>query len=96
LKTSSMRSIIGNQMVACQASIFELQQKRGKSDPTDHRRREVLHRRRAELLHGVAGLGAEDRKHALDAGLAAGNCSKRRRLAAWMGCDDTVASPKRF
>jgi hypothetical protein len=59
-------------MVACQVDVFRPDEKSGKSDPTDHRRREVFHRRRAELLRGVAGLGAQDRKHALDAGLAEG------------------------
>jgi hypothetical protein len=88
-----MAWIIGNQMVACQAA-FPGRVKKGKSDPTNHRRRKVVHRRRAELLHRVAGLRAEDRKHARDEGLAARNCSKRRRLAAPTGCDDPVASAK--
>ena len=36
------------------------------SDSPDHRRREVFERRRAKLRHGVASLGAQDCKDALD------------------------------
>ena len=36
------------------------------SDPPHHRRREIPKRRRAKLLHGVAGLGAQDSKYALN------------------------------
>ena len=38
--------------------------------PTYHRGREVLDRRRADLLHDKAQLEAEQLEHALDAGLA--------------------------
>src|SRR3954467_14681260 len=42
------------------------------SRPAHHRRREMLDRGSADLLHHGVGLGAQKLEHALDAGLAEG------------------------
>src|SRR6266404_7140244 len=68
------------------------------SDPPHHRRREIPKRRRAELRHGVAGLGAQDGKHALDTRLAESAQSPQirpadtHRLRAHGQCLDDVAA----
>jgi hypothetical protein len=87
-----MAGIIGNQTVACQGHIFStdgvdrpagLEDIVGledpNSDPPHHRRCEIPKRRRAKLRHGGAGLGAQDAKHALDAGLTEGAKSPKKR-----------------
>src|SRR5260221_1402106 len=71
------------------------------SDPPDHRRREVFERRRAKLLHGVAGLGAQDSKYALDARLTEsaespeiGPADAHPLRAHRKGFDDVAAAAK--
>jgi hypothetical protein len=57
-------------------------------------RREVVQRRRAKLLHRVAVSARRIASTRATTGSLPKNCSKRRRLAAWIGCDDTIASQK--
>src|SRR5205823_12077987 len=71
------------------------------SDSPDHRRREVFERWRAKLLHGVASLGAQDGKHALDTRLAKsaespeiGPADTHRLRADRQGLDDVAAAAK--
>src|SRR5260370_40565495 len=71
------------------------------SDPPDRRRREVFERRRAKLLHGVAGLGAQDCKDALDAWLTEsaespeiGPADAHPLRAHRKGFDDVAAAAK--
>src|SRR5262245_20625111 len=58
---SPMAFLVGVRLAACPAAT---------SRPAHHGRREMLHRRRADLLHGGARLGAQYLEHALHARLA--------------------------
>src|SRR4051794_27767412 len=69
--------------------------------PTHHRRRQILQRRCAELLHGGAGFEAQHAEHALDAGLTEcaeppeiGPADADRLRAECQGLDDVAAAAK--
>src|SRR3954447_1819091 len=63
------------------------------SRPAHHRRREMLDRGSADLLHHRVGLGAQKLEHALDAGLAEGTEAPDMGPAA---ADGVGADAQRF